>query len=152
MLPRTHVLYLDDPGGIDVRDLSLEPCCYRVYRASAVAEAVRAAAAGYFDLCLVARCAAEPEGVEFYRRIRALRPHTPVLFHHGGDCGACREYTSQTAAAGYLERPAELWEFEEAMAVLIRRAESERRDVIRASRHPRLRQVPAAARAVSAAA
>ena len=77
-----------------------------VVTAGTVAEALRLAAGGGFDLYVVDVRFPDGSGFDLCERLRAVDPDTPVIFYSGGAYEADRERALRAGARAYVTKPA----------------------------------------------
>lgn len=79
---------------------------YEVKTAATIDEALAVAAREHFDLSILDNAFPGESGVELCRRLRRVRPDTPVIFYSGVAFEADREEALSAGARAYVAKPA----------------------------------------------
>ena len=115
-----RILVVDDDADLCAAvQLLLDQSGYRVDAAGTMAEAVRLAHGGHFDLYVLDHRLADGTGAELCRRLREFDPHTPVAFHSGAAYETDRRAAFEAGAQAYLTKPADMDELVREIARLI---------------------------------
>ena len=103
---RPRVLYVDDDE--DSREMLIELLRLKFIEAKTVGTAAQAMSSiqtERFDLYLLDAWLPEIDGFELCRRMRAVDPHTPILFYSGAAYEADRQRGIEAGANAYLVKP-----------------------------------------------
>jgi DNA-binding response OmpR family regulator len=101
---KKRILMVEDhEDAWEIAEMSLEE--YTLIYASNIAEGLRLARRGYFDLYILDNLLPDGNGVELCRLIREFDPHTPILFYSA--CAYPRDLQAafSAGAQGYLTKP-----------------------------------------------
>ena len=116
-----RILYVeDDEDTREVLSALLAMSGYQVETAGTVAEGLHLAEGGGFALVILDSWLKEGSGIELCQKIRTFDRHTPVLFLSGSDSITEMEKAMDAGAQGYLIKPCEIEEVEQAIRSLIR--------------------------------
>ena len=105
--PHARVLCVDDDA--DAREMLSELLKFSLIETKAVGTAAQALSliqTERFDLYLLDAWLPDLDGVELCRRIRALDPHTPVLFYSGAAYAEDKKRALEAGANAYVTKPA----------------------------------------------
>lgn len=105
--PQARVLCVDDDA--DAREMLSELLKFSLIETKAVGTAAQALSliqTERFDLYLLDSWLPDLDGVELCRRMRALDPHTPVLFYSGAAYDDDKESAIEAGANAYVTKPA----------------------------------------------
>ena len=109
----------DDPDTCEVIRLLLEDSGYSVATAESIAAVIELLEADVFDFYILDYWLPDGMGVDLCRRLRALYPETPIIFHSG----VARESEIQKATAAgadyYLIKPCEFDEMQSTIEKLL---------------------------------
>ena len=97
----------DDKDSRELMSLFLRLEGYEVVNADSAAEALVLAEGGGFVLYILDNWFVHGSGVELCRQIRAVDPHTPILFYSGAGYEADIAQAMRAGAHGYLVKPTE---------------------------------------------
>ena len=115
-----HILYVeDDEDTRVVLSALLAMSGYQVETAGTVTEGLRLAERGGFDLIILDSWLKEGSGTELCQKIRTFDRHTPVLFLSGSDSITEMENAMDAGAQGYLIKPCEIEDVEQAIRSLV---------------------------------
>lgn len=116
-----RILYVEDNEDTRVvLSALLAMSGYQVETAGTSAEGLQAAEREGFALILLDSWLKEESGIELCRKIRTFDQHTPILFLSGSDSITEMEFAMDAGAQGYLIKPCEIEDIEQAITSLIR--------------------------------
>jgi OmpR-family two-component system manganese-sensing response regulator len=117
---KARILHVDDHQDTRLMMAALlQDCGYGVMTAGSVAEGLELAKEINFDLYILDVRLPDGTGVELCQKLRALRPHVPILYYSA--YGNEEDHQTALAACGdaYLKKPVSIAEIESLIAKLL---------------------------------
>lgn len=113
-----HVLYTEDHDDTRmIMTIMLERAGFRVSFARNGTECIKLARGGdHFDLYLLDHTFPDASGVTICEQLRAIDPHTPILFYSGRAMPQEKEAALRAGAQDYLIKPQDLFNVAEHVA------------------------------------
>ena len=115
-----HILFVED--NLDTQEvvsMFLEIEGYQVTSVHTAAEALRLAAMRAFNLYLLDNRLPDESGITLCRQLRALDPHTPIIFYSAKAYETDKQQALAAGAQGYLVKPCNLAELEETISAFL---------------------------------
>jgi len=120
------ILFVDDD--IDTRQMMsifLEHSGYEVTTTGTVAEAMRLAERGAFDIYILDNLLPDGTGIELCREFQKLYPHVPILFFSGAAYDSNIEEAMDAGAGEYLIKPSGMAKLEASIERLLMKGSRE---------------------------
>lgn len=115
-----HVLFVED--NLDTQEIVsmfLQIEGYQVTSAHTAAEALRLARSQAFDLYLLDNRLPDESGIILCQQLRALDPHTPIIFYSAKAYETDKQQALAAGAQGYLTKPCNLTELEQMISAFL---------------------------------